>query len=67
MCQPNRAGVKLNTSLVNNEYILRFSDFSKRVRCDRRLHVSVSNLKKWNHLKSDNIRDGQKLIIKKKQ
>ena len=27
-------------------------------------HVTVANLKKWNHLKSDMIREGQKLIIK---
>ena len=33
----------------------------------RKYHVRVSDLKKWNHLKSDKIRDGQKLIIKKKQ
>lgn len=28
-------------------------------------HVSVANLKKWNNLKSDNIREGKTLIIKK--
>ena len=28
-------------------------------------HVKVSDLKKWNHLKSDRIREGQTLIIKK--
>lgn len=28
-------------------------------------HVSVANLKKWNHLKNDRIREGQTLIIKK--
>lgn len=33
----------------------------------RKYHVRVSDLMKWNHLKSDKIRDGQKLIIKKKQ
>ena len=33
----------------------------------RKYHVRVSDLKKWNHLKSDKIRDGQKLIIKKIQ
>ena len=27
-------------------------------------HVSVANLKKWNHLKSDKIREGQKLIVR---
>lgn len=31
----------------------------------QKYHVRVSDLKKWNHLKSDKIRDGQKLIIKK--
>jgi membrane-bound lytic murein transglycosylase D len=29
-------------------------------------HVSVADLKKWNNLKNDNIREGQTLIIKKK-
>lgn len=29
-----------------------------------RHHVSVANLKKWNHLKSDRIQEGQKLIVK---
>lgn len=29
-----------------------------------RHHVTVANLKKWNHLKSDKIQEGQKLIIK---
>lgn len=29
-----------------------------------RHHVTVANLKKWNHLKSDKIIEGQKLIIK---
>ena len=30
----------------------------------KQYHVTVANLKKWNHLKSDKIREGQKLIIK---
>ena len=33
----------------------------------QKYHVRVSDLKKWNHLKSDRIRDGQKLIIRKKR
>ena len=30
-----------------------------------KFHVTVSDLKKWNHLKNDNIREGQKLTIRK--
>ena len=37
------AGVKLNTSLVNNEYILRFSNFSKRIDKSLTLHRYVTD------------------------
>lgn len=37
------AGVKLNTSLVNNEYILRFSDFSKRIDKSLTFHRYVTD------------------------
>ena len=36
-------GVKLNTSLVNNEYMLRFSDFSKRLDKSITLHRFVTD------------------------
>ena len=36
-------GVKLNTSLVNNEYMLRFSDFSKRLDKSITLHRYVTD------------------------
>ncbi len=36
-------GVKLNTSLVNNEYVLRFSDFSKRLDKSITLHRYVTD------------------------
>lgn len=31
----------------------------------RKYHTSVANLKKWNHLKSDLIREGQRIIVSK--
>jgi membrane-bound lytic murein transglycosylase D len=31
-----------------------------------RYHVSVSDLKKWNNLRGDMIREGQKLVIHSK-
>ena len=31
----------------------------------RKYHTSVANLKKWNHLKSDFIREGQRIIVSK--
>ena len=37
------AGVKLNTSLVNNEYILRFSDLSKRLDKSLTFHRYVTD------------------------
>lgn len=37
-------GVKLNTSLVNNEYMLRFSDFGKRLDKSLTLHRYVTDL-----------------------
>jgi len=36
-------GVKLNTTLVNNEYVLRFSDFSKRLDKSITLHRYVTD------------------------
>ncbi len=36
-------GVKLNTSLTNNEYLLRFSDYSKRLDKSITLHRYVTN------------------------
>ena len=36
-------GMKLNTSLVNNEYVLRFSDFSKRLDKSLTLHRYVTD------------------------
>ena len=36
-------GVKLNTSLVNNEYLLRFSDYSKRIDKSITLHRYVTD------------------------
>ena len=44
------AGVKLNTSLTNNEYMLRFSDFSKRLDKSITLHRYVTdNYSKYYH------------------
>ena len=37
-------GVKLNTSLLNNEYMLRFSDFSKRLDKSLTLHRYVTDV-----------------------
>lgn len=37
------AGIKLNTTLLNNEYILRFSDFSKRLDKSLTLHRYVTD------------------------
>lgn len=37
------AGIKLNTSLINNEYVLRFSDLSKRVDKTITLHRYVTD------------------------
>ena len=36
-------GVKINTSLVNNEYVLRFSDLSKRLDKSLTLHRYVTD------------------------
>lgn len=46
-------------------YIVKKGDTLSKIA--RKYHVRISDLMKWNHLKSDKIRDGQKLIIKKRQ
>jgi membrane-bound lytic murein transglycosylase D len=45
-------------------YRVRKGDYMGRIA--RRYHVSVSQLKKWNHLRSSNLKIGQKLVIYRK-
>ncbi len=47
------------------KYIIKKGDTLTKIA--HKYHVSINDLKKWNHLKSDKIREGQKLIIKKRQ
>ena len=47
-------GVRIIHKVKNGEYLGRIAS---------KYHVSVAKIKKWNNLKSDNIRVGQKLVI----
>lgn len=47
-------GVRIIHKVKNGEYLGRIAG---------KYHVSVAKIKKWNNLKSDNIRVGQKLVI----
>lgn len=47
----------------STKYTVKKGDTLSRIA--QKQHVKVSDIKKWNHLKNDKIREGQKLIIKK--
>jgi membrane-bound lytic murein transglycosylase D len=49
-----------------NRIIYRVKNGDYLGRIARRYHVSVSQIKKWNHLRSNNLKIGQKLVIYRK-
>ena len=57
-------GKLLKKEVKTQKYTVKKGDTLTKIA--HKYHVSVNDLKNWNHLKSDKIRDGQKLIIKKK-
>lgn len=57
------SGSKKNTDTSTQKYKVKKGDTLTRIAS--KYHVSVKDLKRWNNLKNDNIREGQTLIIKK--
>lgn len=57
------SGTKAETTPKTQKYKIKKGDTLSKIAS--KYHVSVSNLKKWNNLKSDRIREGQTLTIKK--
>ena len=56
-------GSKTNKSPETVKYKIKKGDTLTKIA--NKYHVSVADLKKWNNLKNDNIREGQTLTIKK--
>ena len=56
-------GSKKNTGTANQKYKVKKGDTLSHIAL--KYHVSVKDLKRWNNLKNDKIREGQTLIIKK--
>ena len=56
-------GSKKNTGTSTQKYKVKKGDTLSRIAS--KYHVTVKDLKRWNNLKNDNIREGQTLIIKK--
>ncbi len=59
----NNAGSKKSTGTTNQKYKVKKGDTLSHIASKHR--VSVKDLKLWNNLKNDKIREGQTLIIKK--
>lgn len=57
------SGNKKNTGTNTQKYKVKKGDTLSRIAS--KYHVSVKDLKRWNNLKNDKIREGQTLIIKK--
>ena len=52
-----------STGSASKQYKIKKGDTLTKIAA--KYHVSVADLKKWNHLENDNIREGETLIIKK--